>query len=165
MAKVLSSADVTFETTSDVLVIGAGAAGLIAAIRAQEAGARVMVLERDRVPRGSTALSAGLIPAAATRFQRAMGVADSHAQFTADIMTNAHDEPDPSAVATVVATVGPALEWLADAHQLAFSVITNFTYPGHSTRRMHGLPSRSGLELMDRLRAAAEAAGESRVWR
>src|SRR6516164_11629314 len=32
--------------------------------------------ERDAVPRGSTALSAGLIPAAGTRFERAKGVVD-----------------------------------------------------------------------------------------
>ncbi|WP_204324007.1 hypothetical protein, partial [Stenotrophomonas maltophilia] len=31
--------------------------------------------------------------------------------------------------------------------------------PGHSARRMHGLASRSGVELIDRLRAAAERAG------
>jgi hypothetical protein len=34
-----------------------------------------VVIERDAVPGGSTALSAGLIPAAGTRFQRAKGVA------------------------------------------------------------------------------------------
>ncbi len=143
----------------DVLVIGAGAAGLIAALRALEAGASVLVLERDAVPRGSTALSAGLVPAAGTRFQREAGIADSEAAFAADIMAKAHDEPDPVQVSRVVNLVGPALEWLADHHGLPFSVIDNFSYPGHSAFRMHGLPSRSGAELMDRLRSAAEAAG------
>ncbi|MGL4438092.1 MAG: FAD-dependent oxidoreductase [Bosea sp. (in: a-proteobacteria)] len=143
----------------DVLVIGAGAAGLIAAMRAREAGASVLVLERDALPRGSTALSAGLIPAAGTRFQREAGISDSEAVFAADIMAKAHGEPDPAAVARVVALVGPALEWLADHHDLPFTVIANFSYPGHSAFRMHGLPSRSGTELMDRLRSAAEAAG------
>jgi fumarate reductase flavoprotein subunit len=33
---------------------------------------------------------------------------------------------------------------------LPFSVITDFRYPGHSANRMHGLPSRSGEELVDR---------------
>jgi fumarate reductase flavoprotein subunit len=36
-------------------------------------------------------------------------------------------------------------------------VIVDFNYPGHSAQRMHGLPSRTGAELIDRLRAAAEA--------
>jgi glycine/D-amino acid oxidase-like deaminating enzyme len=117
------------DITVDVLVIGAGAAGLIAALRAREAGASVLVLERDALPRGSTALSAGLIPAAGTRFQREASISDSEAAFAADIMAKAHDEPDPAQVAQVVAVVGPALEWLADAHGLPFSVIGNFSYP------------------------------------
>jgi fumarate reductase flavoprotein subunit len=36
-------------------------------------------------------------------------------------------------------------------------VIDNFNYPGHSAMRMHGLPTRTGLELINRLRSAVEA--------
>jgi fumarate reductase flavoprotein subunit len=156
MTSVRSAAGISFEAACDVLVIGAGAAGLIAAMRAREVGAEVLVLERDPLPRGSTALSAGLIPAAETRFQRDVGIVDSKEKFAADIMAKAHGEPDHTAVARIVDVAGDALEWLADRHGLPFSVITNFTYPGHSANRMHGLPSRSGAELMDRLRSAAE---------
>ena len=141
MAWVESSSGIHFEAACDVLVIGAGAAGLIAALRAHEAGADVIVLERNAVPRGSTALSAGLIPAAQTRFQRNASIDDSKAAFAADIMAKADQEPDAAAVTRVVDEVGNALEWLADRHDLPFSVITNFTYPGHSAYRMHGLPS------------------------
>jgi fumarate reductase flavoprotein subunit len=42
---------------------------------------------------------------------------------------------------------------------MPFEVITDFNYPGHAVHRMHGLPSRSGAELIDRLRSAAEARG------
>jgi fumarate reductase flavoprotein subunit len=146
-----------FDVHVPVIVIGAGAAGLIAALAAREAGADVLVLERDVLPRGSTALSAGLIPAAGTRWQRAAGIDDSPERFAADIMAKAHGEPDPEAVASVTAQVGSVLEWLADQHKLEFSVITDFNYPGHSRNRMHGLPARSGTALMDALRVAAEA--------
>jgi fumarate reductase flavoprotein subunit len=143
--------------TCDVLVIGAGAAGLIAALRAHAAGAHVIVVERDAMPRGSTALSAGLIPAAGTKFQAAAGIQDSPDQFAMDILRKADQQPDPRQVATATSTVGPALEWLSEAYGLPISVIGNFNYPGHSAFRMHGLPSRSGGELMDRLRTAVEA--------
>jgi fumarate reductase flavoprotein subunit len=148
-----------FEAATQVLVIGAGAGGLIAALRAKAAGAEVLVLERDNVPRGSTALSAGLIPAAGTRVQKAAGIADSEAVFVADILSKAQGEPAAMRVATVVAAATATLDWLVERYDLPFSVITNFTYPGHSSNRMHGLPSRSGVELMDRLRAATEHAG------
>jgi fumarate reductase flavoprotein subunit len=142
-----------------IVIVGAGAAGLIAALAAREAGAEVLVLERDHTPRGSTSLSAGLVPAAGTRWQRAAGVQDSADLFTADIMKKAHGEPDPALAAHLAATTGPALEWLADRYGLEFSLITDFTYPGHSALRMHGLPSRAGSELMDQLTEAAARAG------
>src|SRR5581483_4919081 len=45
-----------------------------------------------------------------------------------------------------------------DRYGFPFSLVHDFDYPGHSVRRMHGLPSRSGIELVDRLRRAAEQA-------
>ncbi|MGL4242521.1 MAG: FAD-dependent oxidoreductase [Beijerinckiaceae bacterium] len=159
MPKAVAEPAARYATRFDVVVIGAGAAGLVAALRAHEAGADVLVIERDALPRGSTALSAGLIPAAGTRFQRAAGIEDAPAALAADIMRKAKDAPDLAAVALLAGTIGPAIEWLADKHGLPFSVIDNFTYPGHSAKRMHGLPTRSGGELMDQLSAAVERVG------
>jgi fumarate reductase flavoprotein subunit len=150
---------VAFDVEVPIVVVGAGAGGLVAALAAREAGREVLVLERDSVPRGSTALSAGLIPAPGTRWQREAGIADSADLFGRDIRAKAKDEPDPDIVAAVTEIIGPTVEWLADRHGLPFSLIEDFRYPGHSVCRMHGLPSRSGGELIDRLREAASAAG------
>ena len=46
-----------------VVVIGGGACGLIAALTLHDAGIACVVLERDALPSGSTALSSGFIPA------------------------------------------------------------------------------------------------------
>src|SRR5437879_765579 len=148
-----------FETTVPILVVGGGAAGLCAALAAHEAGAEVAILERDPVPRGSTALSAGLIPAAATRFQKLHGIVDTPELFAGDIRKKAHGEADDAIVDLVTAQSAPTVEWLADRYDLPFSVVHDFDYPGHAARRMHGLPSRSGAELIDRLRQAVEEAG------
>jgi fumarate reductase flavoprotein subunit len=146
-----------FGTQVETLVIGAGACGMVAALSAEDAGQEVVVLERDAVPAGSTALSAGLIPAAGTRFQAAAGIEDDPSRFAGDIQRKAHGENDPRLVERLAAGSAEAVEWLADRHGLPFSLVTDFDYPGHSRRRMHGLPSRSGRELVDRLRAACEA--------
>jgi fumarate reductase flavoprotein subunit len=155
-AEVVTEAAPRFETEVPVAIIGAGAAGLVAALSCKAAGVEPLVIERDAVPRGSTSLSAGLIPAAGTRFQRERGIADDAETFAADIQKKAHGHADPALVALVARNVAPAIEWLADTHGLPFSVVHDFDYPGHSHRRMHGLPSRSGAELLDRLRQAAE---------
>ncbi|MGA7972481.1 MAG: FAD-dependent oxidoreductase, partial [Pseudolabrys sp.] len=157
MSRVVSASGTDFDTKVPLLIIGAGAAGLCAALAAKEAGVEPIVIERDAVPSGSTALSAGLIPAAGTRFQRAKGIADTPELFAADIQRKAHDEADPVVVEAVSRNAGPLIEWLADCYGFPFDVVDNFNYPGHSAFRMHGLPTRSGQELIDRLRDAAEA--------
>jgi fumarate reductase flavoprotein subunit len=142
-----------------LLIVGAGAAGLCAALAAKEAGVDAVVIERDAVPSGSTALSAGLVPAAGTRFQRAKGVADSPDRLAADIQRKTHGEAPKALVEAVTRGSAPLIEWLADRHAFPFELIENFNYPGHSALRMHGLPSRTGRELIDCLRNAAELSG------
>jgi fumarate reductase flavoprotein subunit len=156
MSTVVTGSEATFSTHVPVLIVGAGAAGLCAALAAKEAGAEVVVVERDAVPSGSTALSAGLIPAAGTRFQRAKGIDDNPANFAADIQHKAKGEANPAVVEAVAQGAGPLIEWLADRYALPFDVIDTFNYPGHSALRMHGLPSGTGQELIDRLRRASE---------
>ena len=148
-----------FDLSVEVLGIGAGACGMVAGLSATEVGAEVLLIEADAVPRGSTALSAGLIPAAGTRWQRAAGIADDAQLFAADIQRKAKGENDPALVQALAAGAAEAVEWLAERHGLPFSLVDDFDYPGHSRRRMHGLPTRSGAELVDRLRGACEAAG------
>ena len=158
MSAVVSVApDPNFDMRVPLVIVGAGAAGLCAALAAKEAGVDAVVVERDDVPSGSTALSAGLVPAAGTRFQREKGIADSPAVFAADIQRKAKGEADRAVVEAVAVGAALLIEWLSDRYNLPFEVVDNFNYPGHSAMRMHGLPSRTGRELIDRLRNAAEA--------
>lgn len=163
MSAISYSFDEKFDVDVPLLIVGAGAAGLCAALAAKEAGIDAMVIERDAVPAGSTALSAGLIPAAGTRFQRAKGITDSPQILAADIQRKAKGEADGAVVDAVAHGACALVEWLADRYGLPFDVIDNFNYPGHSAMRMHGLPTRTGLELINRLRSAAEASDISIV--
>ncbi len=156
MTTVTFSAVTEWDAQVPLLIIGAGAAGLCAALAAKEAGVDAVVIERDPVPSGSTALSAGLIPAAGTHFQRAKGIEDSPERLAADIEHKAAGEAPMALVETIARGSAPLIEWLATRHGLPFELIDNFNYPGHSALRMHGLPSRTGRELIDRLRHAAE---------
>jgi len=148
-----------FDVSIGTLIIGAGACGLIAALAAAENTKDILVVEAGPIPAGSTSLSAGLIPAAGTKSQQKAGIDDSPQAFTNDIQIKAHHENSEALVNSLTQEAAAVIDWLTDTHSLPFSLVDNFDYPGHSHRRMHGLPSRSGKELIDALRSAVETQG------
>nr|WP_281496520.1 FAD-dependent oxidoreductase [Pseudohalocynthiibacter sp. F2068] len=145
--------------TADVVIIGAGASGLTAALAAAEQGAEVVVLERDASPSGSTSMSSGFVPAPGTRFQRAIGVTDDTPDlFCADLMAKSYGKSDERLARLAALTIGPAMEWLADAGKVEWHVLDDFLYPGHARHRMHAVPEKTGAALEARLLAAAAEA-------
>jgi fumarate reductase flavoprotein subunit len=149
----------SFSIQVPVVVIGAGACGLIAALTARDAGAEVLVIERDRVPGGSTALSSGFIPACRTRWQRQRAVVDTIKLMSDDILRKSKKEADPILVEVACESVGPTLEWLADAYSIPFVLVEGFLYPGHSVMRMHAHTDRTGAALVGALAGAVAQAG------
>ena len=142
-----------------VVIVGAGACGLTAALALHRLGVACVVLERDAFAAGSTALSSGFVPAPGTLAQQAQGITDSVALFAADIQAKAHGQAAPHLVQAYAQNIGPALDALAVHHSLPWQVLDNFLYPGHSAHRMHAVPEKTGAGLMSRLQAAADAAG------
>ncbi|SFO96817.1 fumarate reductase flavoprotein subunit [Variovorax sp. OK605] len=143
-----------------VAIVGGGACGLTAALMLADAGIDCVVLERDALPSGSTALSSGFIPAPGTRVQQAHGVADdSAARFAADIQAKAHGRAAAALVDAYAHAIGPALDALQARHGLGWMLLDGFLYPGHSVHRMHALPQKTGAALMAALQSAVEAAG------
>jgi len=155
---ILPASGVEFPARVDVAIVGGGAAGLVAALAASEAGAEVAVIERDATPSGSTALSSGMVPAAGTRIQAARGVLDTAEIMAADVQRKAKDENDAALVLAACRAVAPAVDWLKERHGVPFELVEGFLYPGHSCARMHAPPSRTGAELIGALLRAAERA-------
>jgi len=148
-----------FEYSIPIVVIGAGGCGLCAALSVKENNTEVLVIERDSTPLGTTAMSTGLIPGANTRFQREAGIQDNPELFKEDIMNKTKGQTDPSIAHTLAKESAKTVEWLVDKYQIPLSLVDSFLYPGHSVKRMHGTPNRTGSELMGALCRAAERAG------
>jgi fumarate reductase flavoprotein subunit len=143
-----------------VAIVGAGACGLTAALALRDAGIECVLLERDAQPQGSTALSSGFIPAAGTAVQRAAGVTDdSPERLARDIQAKAHGRAAPHLVAAYAQAIAPEMDALQQRHGLDFELLDGFLYPGHTARRMHTLPQRTGAALVAALEAAAQRAG------
>ena len=156
---VLSSEGVEFETSVPVVVIGAGACGMTAALTVADAGVEVLVLERDTVPQGSTALSSGMIPACETHIQKAHGVKDTVDAMTTDILSKAHNATDADMVKVLCQESGPAINWLTETHGVELALVDGFLYPNHSYLRMHAPASRTGADLIGSMTQAVERAG------
>ncbi|TAK82563.1 MAG: FAD-dependent oxidoreductase [Betaproteobacteria bacterium] len=157
---VLKAEGKTFPTRTQVLVIGAGACGTIAALAANERGAEVLILERDAKPSGSTSLSGGQIPAAGTKLQKAAGLLDDTPELLyQDILAKSHGECDHEIARLIADEASKTVEWLVERYKLPLSCILDFQYPGHSRPHMHASPSRYGAELHAVLLAAVEAQG------
>jgi succinate dehydrogenase/fumarate reductase flavoprotein subunit len=100
------------EVDYDLIVIGAGGAGLAGAIWAAQAGCKVIVLESEARIGGSTALSDGVFNAADTSLQHKLGLTDSKDAYFDYYMTlNAWRQP-AALIRTFCDQATPTLEWL-----------------------------------------------------
>jgi fumarate reductase flavoprotein subunit len=142
-----------------VVIVGGGGCGLSAALAVSDRGVDALVIERDHAPAGTTSMSTGLIPAAGSKAQIAKGIDDCPEQFAADIFAKTKGRVNQALVRRLAAESARTVDWLTEDHDVALSLVEGFTYPGHSALRMHGMPNRSGQELMGALNAACEVAG------
>jgi fumarate reductase flavoprotein subunit len=136
----------------DLVVAGAGG-GLAGALRAAELGLDVLVVEvNEHFAQGNnTAMSTAMLPGAGSHWQRDAGIEDDPDQFVADITAKTKGEADEVLARALAEVSAPLVEWLADGVGLPLSLVTDFDYPGHSRRRCHTVPGRSGRALLQDL--------------
>ena len=161
IASVESSEGITFQSYVEVVIVGAGACGLTAALAAKERTDDIIILERDAVPSGSTSLSSGFIPAAGTMAQKEEGISDSPQEFEDDISRKANGRQDKDLANIVAYQCGKVLDWLTLKHDINWCILDNFLYPGHTFHRMHAVKEKTGSGLINRLLAALEREGIS----
>lgn len=99
---------------TDIVVIGAGGAGLAAAVEAKNAGANVIVLEKMPIVGGNTLRATGGINAAGTKFQKANKIEDSVEKFYNDTMKGGYNKGEAELVKLLTEKSAEAVEWLAD---------------------------------------------------
>ncbi|MBQ8420793.1 MAG: flavocytochrome c [Bacteroidales bacterium] len=100
------------DTSCDIVVVGAGGAGLAAAVQASSMGAHVIVLEKQGIIGGNTNYSTGGLNAAETSVQKKLGITDSRQSHFDDTMSGGHYLNDPSLVTTLVNKAAAVVDWL-----------------------------------------------------
>lgn len=106
----------------DVIVVGAGMAGLSASVRAAELGANVLVLEQNYRVGGSANTAGGSISGAGYKIQKAAGIEDSPELFYQDFVNLGGEEFMNTEIAKVHAErSGAAIDWLQEDVGVEFS--------------------------------------------
>jgi fumarate reductase flavoprotein subunit len=95
----------------DVAVVGAGAAGLAAAVTVAEAGARVLVLEKMAAPGGASSFAEGMF-AVETRHQKRKNIAITKEEAFRNLMAYSHWRANSRLVRAIVDKSADTIEWL-----------------------------------------------------
>lgn len=151
-----SKTEKTLDT--DVVIIGAGGAGMTAAIMLKQAGVDFILLEKMPYAGGNTTKATGGMNASETHYQKEQGIEDSNALFAADTMKGGHALNDASLVAVMANSSSGAIDWLdsigANLPKISFS-------GGASVNRIHAPEDGSGVGafLVDRFNAKLSELG------
>ena len=133
----------------DVLVIGGGGAGSSAAIEADEAGAKVMIVTKLRIGDANTMMAEGGI-------QAADKPNDSPAIHYLDAMGGGHFTNKPELLSKLVLEAPSAIQWLnnlgVEFDKAPDGTMITTHGGGTSRKRMHAAKDYSGAEIMRTLR-------------
>jgi fumarate reductase flavoprotein subunit len=110
---VLRASTMTAENNHyDFIIVGAGTAGIPAAIFAARRGARVLLLDAASVVGGTLHLANGQISGAGTRLQRELGIDDTPDRHFDDVMRVTGGTANPDIVRLTVDHAATTLDWL-----------------------------------------------------
>ena len=145
----------------DAVILGAGPAGLIAAITAHDAGARVVVLEKRDRPDGNAIFALGSVCGWGTRHQKEQGIDDDTADaFYAMMMDISKQMGDKALNRTYTDNISAGIDWLESDIGVKFGKIRKMPYPRLGrTCRVVGDGITGGAALVQALLKAAKKRG------
>lgn len=147
------------EFTYDIVIAGAGGAGLSAAVEAAQAGAKVAVLEKTSFSGGNTLVSGGGLNVPGTPIQKAQNIEDSVEKFTEDTLSGGDNKNDPELVSIMAERALESYNWLADDIKVDFMDDRLQQFGGHSVPRAVIPVGNKGTEMITKLEARAKELG------
>jgi len=123
------------DQSADIVVIGAGGAGMTAAIQAVQNGAtNVVIVEKMPITGGNSVRSTGGLNAAPTKYQEAQGIKDSVELFVEDTMKGGKNLNDKELVTTLAKNSPAAVDWV---NEIGGDLSVVGMFGGASVKRIH----------------------------
>ena len=124
----------------DVIVLGSGAAGLVAALAASDSGASVALFERAGLLGGSTAISGGVCWVPMNHHMDEAGMPDSREDALRYLESLSLGQMDPVLAQAFVDGARATVEWLERVTDLEFATIPGYPdyHPEHPGGRPEG---------------------------
>ena len=141
----------------DVVVAGAGYAGLAAALEASRAGANVIVMGRRNPFSCSSSLGGGGFAMADTPLQRKQGISDSAEMLASDILCANGESISSDVVAAAAQEAFHLYDWLTAIGARFRNKLS--TSQGHTVHRIHHDTTLSGANMLRLLLNAVKDAG------
>lgn len=137
-----------WDRTVDVIVIGAGGAGLAAAVTAKEAGVKdVLVLEKMPYPGGNTLRAGGGFNAAVKADYEKAGIKDSPELHASQTLAAGDYRGNPEIVRKLTALAPESVQWLKD-HGVKFEDRIYQIYGGLHPRARNPLGPRGSTYII-----------------
>ncbi|MGG6311831.1 flavocytochrome c [Paenibacillus macerans] len=96
----------------DIIIVGAGGAGMSAALEAKASGMNPVIFEKMPVAGGNTTKSSSGMNASETKFQKEQGIEDSNDLFYEETLKGGHDTNDKDMLRFFVDNSAAAIDWL-----------------------------------------------------
>lgn len=96
----------------DIVIVGAGGAGMTAALEAKEKGLNPVIFEKMPVAGGNTSKASSGMNASETKFQKEQGIKDSNDLFYKETLEGGHGTNDKEMLRFFVDNSADAIDWL-----------------------------------------------------
>ena len=128
------------EHVYDVVVLGTGAAGLTAALRAAAGGAQVGLFEKADTVGGTSAWSGGTVWLPNNRHEMELGFSDSREEVLTYLMSLSHGLMERPLVEAYVDTAPEVAAWLEDNSPVEFETLRGMSdyHPEHPGGKQEG---------------------------
>jgi flavocytochrome c len=146
------------EYLTDVVVIGAGFAGLTSAVTCAQHGVKVLVLEKMQAIGGNSIISDGGIAAAVTKEQNEVGINDSVTMFIDDMLKSGEGLNSEAHVKLLCMEAADAYQWTKTYLEVPYLSRVDI-FGGHQVPRCYTPTSISGRTLIQQLKIKLESLG------